>query len=53
MSETLCYNIPRPVSIKYNSILGDLNDTDYLISLVESGTALMRQEAAAVLKRKA
>ena len=53
MSETLCYTIPRPVSIKYNSILGDMKDTDYIISLVESGTNILRQESAAVLKRKA
>lgn len=53
MSETLCYTIPRPISIKYNSILGDMKDTDYLISLVESGTNILRQESAAVLKQKA
>ena len=53
MFETLCYTIPRPISIKYNSILGDMNDTDYLISLVETGTNIKRQDAAAVLKQKA
>ena len=53
MFETLCYTMPRPLSIKYNSIIGDMHDTDYLISLVESGVNITRQESAAVLKQKA
>lgn len=53
MFETLCYTLPRPLSIKYNSIIGDMNDTDYIIALVESGVDITRQESAAVLKQKA